>query len=219
MKTTFFGLIFGCASLAAQALDSGTVLRHVEQLGSRLALYLPQPRVAYSFEVVEDGTADDPTNEPQALPDGRIVVRAALILACRNEAEFAGMLAHSMAHVGEPQAFPVSFIWTADENLIPTAQAPTQRRSQLEADRLAASAMAQAGFDPTALLAYLDRLQPRNSFRTDRLEALDNAVRELSARGTGSRENFEQVQFKQFQAEVRALTGNPIRKPPSLLHP
>ncbi len=220
MKFAIGGLALACAAALAQdltqtatALHSQTVTRHVEQLGARLALYLPAPRSAYSFEVVEDGTADNPTNEPRASMNGRISVRAVSILACRNEAEFAGVLAHAMAHVADGPAMGGT---ASNENLIPRSQVPADRSRQMEADRLAAQAMAQAGFDPGALLAYLARLQPAGAFREIRLDALQTAVRELPAR------NYESSPgsgFDQVQAEVRALTGNPVRQSPSLLRP
>ena len=210
MKPMLCGFALACASMAAQDLNrsavplhSAAVTGYVEQLGARLA------------------AADDPTNEPRAWPAGQIFVRAALILACQDEAEFAGILAHAMAHVAErPVAskmstIPLIFIGTGpNENLIPASQVPTRRRDQMEADRLAAQAMAQAGFNPVALLAYLERRQPNDTFRSERIESLRIAVRQLPARPYESGSKFEQV-----QAEVRALTGQPVRQAPSLLRP
>ena len=53
--------------------------------------------VGFSYTVAI--VADDGGYEPISLPGGFIFVPASTILAARNEAEFAGMLAHAMAHI------------------------------------------------------------------------------------------------------------------------
>ncbi len=52
----------------------------------------------YQFEIVQQNT-DGATCEPAAFPGGFIFVSRDLIAATHSEAEFAGMLAHAMAHV------------------------------------------------------------------------------------------------------------------------
>jgi predicted Zn-dependent protease len=79
-------------------LDNAAALDFVKRLGARLAAQLPEPRFDYTFAV----TASDQSNvlhEPLSLPGGYIFVPTSLFLTVQDEAEFAGMLAHAMAHV------------------------------------------------------------------------------------------------------------------------
>src|SRR5258708_11734013 len=95
--------------------------------------------------------------EPLSLPGGYIFVSSRLILTARNDAEFAGMLAHAMAHVAEHHgtrqatqgqvannaSIPLIFMggWISmgegDESLVPMAFRSTLRRLEVEADVLA----------------------------------------------------------------------------------
>jgi len=94
------------ASLAQQVqrtatpLNSPAALDYVQRLGAKLAAQLPEPRFSFTFAV----TSNDQGNalhEPLSLPGGYIFVPASLFLAAQDEAEFAGMLAHAMAHVAD----------------------------------------------------------------------------------------------------------------------
>ncbi|MGO9257833.1 MAG: M48 family metalloprotease [Bryobacteraceae bacterium] len=53
----------------------------------------------YQIETIREGPQSGATHEPTAFPGGFIFVSVDPIAAARNEAEFAGMLAHAMAHV------------------------------------------------------------------------------------------------------------------------
>jgi predicted Zn-dependent protease len=59
---------------------------------------LPDSGITYTLTVVANNLGRS-TNEPLGLPGGHIFIPANLFLASRNEAEFAGMLAHAVAHV------------------------------------------------------------------------------------------------------------------------
>lgn len=92
------------ASLAQQIqqratpLNNRAALAYVQRLGAKLAAQLPEPRFNYTFAV----TASDESNtlhEPLSFPGGYIFVPSSLLLAAQDESEFAGMLAHAMAHV------------------------------------------------------------------------------------------------------------------------
>jgi beta-barrel assembly-enhancing protease len=80
-------------------LTNTAVGDYVNRVGAALAAQLPGDWV-YHFEVVQEN-ADGTTLEPIAFPGGPIFISAELIAAARNEAEFAAMLAHAMAHVAE----------------------------------------------------------------------------------------------------------------------
>src|SRR5436305_14748332 len=90
--------------LAAEAerhmrpLDSAVARDYVSQLGQRLAAQFSGPAFTYAFAVMASG-GDNATHEPLALPGGYVFVPASLFLRAQNGSEFAGMLAHSIAHI------------------------------------------------------------------------------------------------------------------------
>lgn len=222
----------------ATPIESSAVRDYVASLGRQLASQLPDTGLTWTFTPVFDSSGGR-TYEPVALPGGFIFVSASLMLEARNEAEFAGMLAHAMAHVSERHgtraatsgqvanlsSIPLIFVggWGGagerDDLLIPVGFLRYYRVFELEADRLAVRIMVGAGYDPGALLRYIERygLPPHD----ERIAALEQAIQALPpATYSSSNEEFEQI-----QEEVRRLmpvqTDEPPRprRPPSLLHP
>jgi predicted Zn-dependent protease len=120
-------------------------------------------------------------HEPIAVPGGRIFVPVELILAAKDEAELAGMLAHSMVHISERHytrqatrtqladiaTIPLVFMggWggygarQASGSLIPVGMLQFQRTLETEADAQAIQIVSAAGFDPAALVRYIVRVQ------------------------------------------------------------
>ena len=105
----------------------------------------------WQFQVIRDDVGGS-THEPGWLPGGYVYVPAALIVSSRNEAEVAGMLAHSIAHVmehqgirtaGNGQSIPLIFTGGFSRNgmAVPVAFIPAQRASEMEADLRAAELM------------------------------------------------------------------------------
>ena len=185
--------------------ESDVFHQYLADLGARLAAPLPEPRFDYTFTVIAEDP-DGPAHEPLSFPGGAILVPAHLILETQDESEFAGMLAHAMAHCAEPRrmrpvtgsqgAVPIVFAggWTglgSPESLLPMAFRPLQRRSEIEADAMAAKAMAAAGYDPRALEAYLRRVGAPE----ERLTALRDAIRQLlpGTYGAAGRTRFADV--------------------------
>lgn len=80
----------------ASRLTDPAVNAYMDRLGRQLAAQVN--RVDWEFAVIRDDSGGS-TREPLSLPGGYIFIPASLILAAGNEAELAGMLAHSMAHV------------------------------------------------------------------------------------------------------------------------
>jgi predicted Zn-dependent protease len=169
----------------ATVLDSATAQDYLNRLGQRIAAQLPGPKWTYSFTLVANDEGGS-THEPTALPAGYIFLPAGLVLAARDEGEFAGMLAHAMAHVtardwtrqttrGELSQMSMVAAQVAEHNgangmtvdalrrstdlQIPMEILTMARRSHLAADAVAAKAMAGAGLNPEALVRYLDREQ------------------------------------------------------------
>ena len=199
-------------------LGNAAVHDYVDRVGAALAAQLPGGW-AYQFEVVlENG--DGPTLEPVAFPGGPIFISAELIAAARNEAEFASMLAHAMAHVAERH-------WTRNatrgdlmqvgfqppppgsEAPVPLGMIQFQRSFERQADYDAVQAMAAAGYDPEGLASYLERVQPLRSdvARTfdklpapaERVKAIRGMIAKLPARTYQAGDEFVSVQAQVAQ--------------------
>src|SRR5712664_238770 len=128
------------------AIDSPAVRDYVQRIGGQLSAQLSSPP-SYTVSVIADDRGG-PSHEPLSLPGGYIFVPAKLILTARNDAEFAGMLAHAMAHVAERHgtrqatqgqvannaSIPLIFMggWMSmgegDESLVPMSFRSTLRR-------------------------------------------------------------------------------------------
>jgi predicted Zn-dependent protease len=190
---------------------------------------MPHAKFPFTFSVIADDLCR-PVQEPAALPGGYVFVSAALLLAARDEAEVAGMLAHAMGHIsqqhGNQQITQAMFMSVAPMPLtstvscgggagiaVPQGFMASQRRAELEADRLAVEAMADAGFDPNALLRYIRRVQPDDATlprvrygaplvlpRAKRIEALEQAIGKLPERTYTPGVNLNPI-----QAEVRRV--------------
>ncbi|HEY6344565.1 MAG TPA: M48 family metalloprotease [Bryobacteraceae bacterium] len=205
---------------AHSPLDSAMVRDYVEQVGQRLMRALPQgsPFLPYHFEVTADSTGT--FLEPTAFPGGAIFIPAGLILETRDEAEFAGTLAHAMAHVlgrhytreetksaiAQMAAGPLRSVPVAaglDRSIDATL---LQFHSSLEseADRIAVGLTSTAGYDPRGVERFIAReqsdtgqsnLPPRDA----RVLAIEQAVQALP------RQNAPSPDFTRIQDEVRRL--------------
>jgi beta-barrel assembly-enhancing protease len=212
----------------ANLLASPATQTFVDDLGQRLAAHARNSAFTYTLRLI----ADDPTllHEPAAFPGGFVFVPVRLILAAKEEGELAGMLAHAIAHVaarhGTQQAsraeilhtIPLVYVGSAAGSAIPrdnTLVAPMKLRAmsrvyELEADRLAVGIMSAAGYDPAALVRYIEREQSSDEASpnpwsalpppTERLSALHSAIMNLPPGAYEPHPGFEAI-----QAEVRRL--------------
>lgn len=222
-------------------IHSPRVQEYVKRLGETLAPQMQGARFDYTFHVISEDTSPT-THEPMALPGGVIFIPAALFLEANDEAEFAGMLAHAMEHVAQrhgtreatvsplgnlagvaPSTFTGLWVpWPAGQ-AIPVGLLGQMRRDELEADALAVVALEHAGFDPTALLRYVERGRPAAPGtvarvfsplpeRGQRVAALRLAI----ARLPGARYTEAGAEFAAVRDEVRRLTARPAGTPPTL---
>ncbi len=218
-------------------VDIPVVREYLEEVGRRIAAHLPTAcPTPFTFTVVSDDTR---THEPLALPGGFLYVPTGLILAARNEGELAGMLAHAMTHIAERHgarqpatteragtgAVPIIYMggWfgirEGAPTLAPKGLAESGRQMELAADRAAVRVLADAGYNPAALAAYLERTQTDVGraefspmpFRDVQIGALEEAIRELPAGSYAAPDGLSPV-----QESVRRLTEAAPRRAPSL---
>jgi predicted Zn-dependent protease len=204
-------------------VESQSVQDYVQRVGARLSPQLPDVSFPFTFAIVRM----DQTNalhEPRVLPGGYIFVPLSLLLAAKDEAEFAGVLAQAMARGplridNNAGTIPTILVggWGDDSTLIPAAWLNRWREMELRADASAAMAMSRAGFDPAALLRYIERLQPADrrysAFppRASRIAALEQTIRDLPPAASA-----ESGEFNRIQELVRAGTTKPL---PPMLRP
>jgi len=229
-------------------IDNPVVQTFLDRLGQRLAAQMPEARFPFTFSTV----ADDPcsiTHEPSTLPGGYVFVPSSLFLAAENEGEFAAMLAHAMEHIvrrhgmrefaqgtvapdsrllnTNSSSMPIVFMGGFRgicSGAVPLAFRSSQRSNELKADSLAIQTLAHAGFDPGALVRYIERVQLPSAKmdgyavlppRDQRAAAILAAIGQLGpvVHAAGSPDDFAGVQH-----EVRVLSESPVRReePPSL---
>jgi predicted Zn-dependent protease len=206
-------------------VDSPAVQSYIDRLGQRIAAQVPDARFAFRFSVIADDHCPA-IHEPVALPGGSVFVPAALVIAAQDEAELAGMLAHAIHHIhqrhaattvnqaGVPLIYVGSWAGTCAELLMPRGLLPRRRSYELEADALGVQTMARAGYDPMALVRYIERvhLQPGPATRSsalpdreERLAALRSVIETLRPAGYAAPTG----ELAAVQEELRRLMERP----------
>lgn len=157
-----------------ELLDNPAVQAYVGEMGRRLADASPRQDVQYTFKVI-----DSPKNvNAFALPGGYMYVYSGLMKLCDNEAELASVMAHEIAHVaghhhGESMTrqfgynLVMSIILGEDAHalavlgaeLLGTAGAMHYSRGhEREADYLGMDMLFRAGYNPEAMLSFLEKM-------------------------------------------------------------
>jgi predicted Zn-dependent protease len=158
-------------------IDDPVVLGFLNDLGQSLVRHLePQPFV-YRFRIV-----DEPSLNAFALPGGYIYFHTGTILAAKDLDELAGVMAHEIAHakrshiarLAEKSAIPSllasllgigAAVATGDPAAAIVAQGIDQslklaytREIEAEADSVGIVFMVRAGYDPSGMAGFFDRL-------------------------------------------------------------
>lgn len=153
---------------------------YISDLGRRLAARASGPRYPYSFSV-----ANYREINAFALPGGPVWVHRGAIDAAQTESQFAGVLAHEIAHIANRHAADqLTKMMIANLGLgllhavlgsgtgATTAQIAAQfiatgtflkfsRDDEREADRAGADIMQRAGYDPAGMIEFLEVLREK----------------------------------------------------------
>ena len=163
----------------AKIVDDPLISEYVNRVGQNLARN-SDAKVPFSFKVIE---ADD--LNAFALPGGYIFVNTGLIQMAEEEDEFAGAVAHEVAHVAARHltrqatkseianllTIPLSVLlggWTgyavrqAAGVAVPMTFLSFSRRDEAEADYLGVQYMYAAGYDPTGVINIFEKLDALN---------------------------------------------------------
>ncbi|MBK7586668.1 MAG: M48 family metalloprotease [Myxococcales bacterium] len=179
LLSLFAGLALACASRAPgaraptpDAADSATgqlvselmlggsgpvadpdLERYIARVGTRVALAGPRLPRPLRFRVTDDAS---PT--AYSLPGGEVLVSRGALVYLDSEAELAAVLAHEIAHAARGHTDVARSALPADARDGDTEAALLDRDEERQADALAVSYLASAGYDPHAVGRAFDAL-------------------------------------------------------------
>lgn len=164
------------------------VTEYINRIGQNIVLR-SDARMPFTIKVI-----DSPDLNAFALPGGFLYVNSGLIVAAESEAELAGVMAHEIAHVtarhGVEQAtkgtlfqylsIPLVFVGgvpgiimqNAANIFLPLTFLKFSRGAEEEADRLGLQYLWAAGYDPTEMLNFFEKLKARDKQKPGTLEKL-----------------------------------------------
>ena len=170
---------------ALGAYENSDMTKYVNLVGNTVAQAGARQDVGYHFAILDSEIVN-----AFAMPGGYIFVTRGALANLQNEAELAGVLAHEVAHVDgrhlekEVRAKKTTQ-WAVEEGTakIPSGaqlnalandlitRAVTSRYSQereSEADRKGVELAAKAGYDPSGLLTFLQRMSAASASLDDK---------------------------------------------------
>lgn len=223
--------------------DDAVLKDYLNRLGERLVAASDEPGRRFEFFVVRD-----PSINAFALPGGYIGVHTGLLSAARSEAELAGVLAHEIAHVTQHHlarlvkgsegltvaalaGIAVAILAARSNPQLADAALRTSqayglqqqidftRAHEHEADRVGYQILEGAGFDPTGMASFFERLMAQGRLydnsapvylRThplshDRMADMQNRIAQRPYRQ--ARENSESAAFELLRAQIQAQEG------------
>ena len=202
-------------------VNNPAALAYVQQMGAKLAAGMP-PQFPFTFALIEKVQNDPTRGEPISLPGGFIFVPTTLFLDARDDSEFAGALAHAMAHVvarhgtrqatkaelGQLTTIPLIF-YNGDLDQRRSSSAPVpismiqfSRAYENEADTIAVKALSDAGYDPGGLARFINHELPDTTpDKSARIAAIEKTITTLPPPPASD-------EFRQIQAEIRRQNRN-----------
>jgi predicted Zn-dependent protease len=196
------------------------ITRYVDEIGQRLAQGSKRPDIPYTFQVVKDKNIN-----AFATMGGFVYLNTGLIAAADNEAQLASVIGHEIGHIVKRHSIQ-QMRQTAIARGLATAagldrntlvnigvelalQRPNSRKDEFEADQEGLYNLEQAGYAPSAMVAFMGKLlKARGSVPTflsthpaasDRIAALEQAIDPAQANvGEG-------LNDKAYKNKIRAL--------------
>jgi len=154
----------------------------IRAIGQRLAAVCDRKELVYSFAVVKDVEVN-----AFSLPGGYVFLNEGLVKKTANDDELASVVAHEIAHIAARHAVK-RYESSVGSQLVQLASLAAgrqggsavrgvgvalqaarlayARQDELDADRLAVRYLKAAGFDPKAMLTFLERLHKLDQDKT-----------------------------------------------------
>ncbi|KYC44201.1 peptidase [Scytonema hofmannii PCC 7110] len=147
---------------------------YVNRIGQRLAANSTRPNIPYTFQVVRDDSIN-----AFATAGGYVYVTTGLMRAADNEAQLAAVLAHEIGHIASRHSIEQMRQTAIARGLANAAgldrstavqlgvelalQRPRSRQDEYEADRRGIETLTRTGYDPRAMIAFLQKLRNQPS--------------------------------------------------------
>lgn len=178
------------------------ITRYVSEIGQRMAEQSKRPDIPYTFQVVEDKKIN-----AFATMGGFVYLNSGLIAAADNEAQLASVLGHEIGHIAARHALQQMRQQAIAQGLAAAAgvdnntlvnlgtkvalQLPNSRKDEFQADQLGLASVKSAGYAPSAMLAFMDKLLKtggsaptflsNHPATSDRIKALEQAIEPATA--------------------------------------
>ena len=174
--------------------------KYVNSIGQLLAKTVERKRFKYTFTLLNSEIVN-----AFALPGGYVYITRGLLALASNEAELAGVLAHELGHINalhhgrrDGQGLVANILmagvgiasgqnstkWSQAQDLAryitSGAISAYSRKHELEADRLALRYMARAGYDPTAMVSFLNKMRSWSRLQAKQLGKSPDKVDEFN---------------------------------------
>jgi beta-barrel assembly-enhancing protease len=182
-----------------------TVADYVNQIGQKLAPQSDRPNIPYVFQVVDMDAVN-----AFATMGGYVYVTKGFLKTADNEAQLASVIGHEIGHIAARHAVEQMRQRALEAGLASAAgldrntavnigvelavNRPNSRQAEFEADQKGLANIEKAGYAPSAMVAFMTKLQSQRSVPTflsthpatgDRIDALNQEIDSATA-NTGS---------------------------------
>ncbi|MDW3208091.1 MAG: M48 family metalloprotease [Alphaproteobacteria bacterium] len=199
---------------------------YVSRIGQELSRYAEYQEFQYQFTIV-----NSPIINAFALPGGYCYVSRGLITLASNEAELAGVIAHEIGHVNARHTAQRIAQSQLAQGLLMGAVLLTGQRAvgqlgsgianavlksfsreqELEADSLGMRYMSEAGYDPEAMVGFLDTMRDHSQIEAEKRGLPAGSVDERNINATHPR-TIERVQQAKTIAAEYSNAGQVVNR-------
>lgn len=183
------------------------ITRYVDEIGQRLVKTSKRSNIPYTFQVV-----DDKSINAFATMGGFVYVNRGLIATADNEAQLASVIGHEIGHIARRHAIQQLRQQALQQGIAAAAglnrnvlvdlgtkvalQLPNSRKDEFQADQEGLYNIEQAGYAPSAMVAFMQKLLKKGGSiptflsnhpaTSDRVKALEEAIKPSQSNvGTG----------------------------------
>ncbi|MBE9180567.1 M48 family metalloprotease [Oculatella sp. LEGE 06141] len=178
-----------------------SINQYVDQIGQRLVPASDRPNIPYTFQVVNDNAVN-----AFATMGGYVYVTTGLMKTADNEAQLASVMAHEIGHIASRHAVQQMRQRAIASGVASAAgldrsaavnigvelalNRPNSRQDEFEADQKGLATLTNAGYAPSAMVAFMQKLVRQGSVptflsthpaTTDRIEALQARISSSTA--------------------------------------
>ncbi|MBD2461200.1 M48 family metalloprotease [Oscillatoria sp. FACHB-1407] len=176
--------------------NNRAVTDYVNNIGQRLVPHSDRPNIPYVFQVVDDNQVN-----AFATMGGYVYVTTGLMRTADNEAQLASVIGHEIGHIAGRHAVEQMRQTAIAQGVVTAAgldrstavnigvelalRRPNSRQDELEADTTGLSTLTRAGYAPSAMVAFMQKLMGQSAIPSflsthpatrDRIRALERQI-------------------------------------------